>query len=100
MSGGGVLGGVTHGESGELGYKTVVDRVHVNDIHAAHHTGDPSRYADGVALRNEKFLHHSLDTQYSSTLFAFENSQHSLQASDEKRRIKFARGLSGEVASL
>lgn len=34
MAGGGVRGGVTHGESDELGYKAAVDRVHVNDIHA------------------------------------------------------------------
>lgn len=34
MAGGGIRGGVTYGESDELGYKAVVDRVHVNDIHA------------------------------------------------------------------
>lgn len=34
MAGGGIRGGVTHGESDELGYKAAVDRVHVNDIHA------------------------------------------------------------------
>ena len=34
MAGGGIKGGVTHGESDDLGYKAAVDRVHVNDIHA------------------------------------------------------------------
>ena len=34
MAGGGIRGGVSHGESDELGYKAAVDRVHVNDLHA------------------------------------------------------------------
>jgi len=34
MAGGGVKGGVHHGESDEVGHKAVVDRVSVNDLHA------------------------------------------------------------------
>ncbi|MGL4462854.1 MAG: DUF1501 domain-containing protein, partial [Planctomycetia bacterium] len=34
MAGGGVKGGVSYGESDEVGYKAAVDRVHVNDLHA------------------------------------------------------------------
>jgi Protein of unknown function (DUF1501) len=34
MAGGGVKGGVHHGETDELGHKAVVDRVSVNDLHA------------------------------------------------------------------
>ena len=34
LAGGGVRGGVTHGESDEIGYKAAVDRVHINDLHA------------------------------------------------------------------
>jgi hypothetical protein len=34
MAGGGIRGGVSYGESDEVGYKAAVDRVHVNDLHA------------------------------------------------------------------
>jgi hypothetical protein len=34
LAGGGVQGGVTYGESDEVGYKAAVDRVHINDLHA------------------------------------------------------------------
>jgi hypothetical protein len=34
MCGGGVKGGMTYGETDELGYNAVVDPVHVNDLHA------------------------------------------------------------------
>src|SRR5947207_12527198 len=34
MAGGGVKGGVSHGESDEIGYTAAVDRVHINDLHA------------------------------------------------------------------
>jgi hypothetical protein len=34
MAGGGVKGGVSHGETDELGHKAVVDRVSINDLHA------------------------------------------------------------------
>ena len=34
LAGGGIRGGVSYGESDELGYKAAVDRVHVNDLHA------------------------------------------------------------------
>lgn len=34
LAGGGVKGGVTYGESDEIGYKAAVDRVHLNDLHA------------------------------------------------------------------
>jgi len=34
MAGGGVKGGVSYGESDEIGHKAAVDPVHVNDIHA------------------------------------------------------------------
>jgi hypothetical protein len=34
MAGGGVKGGVSHGESDEVGYKAAVNRVHLNDLHA------------------------------------------------------------------
>jgi hypothetical protein len=34
MAGGGVKGGVHHGETDELGHKAVVNRVSVNDLHA------------------------------------------------------------------
>ena len=34
LAGGGVKGGVSHGESDEIGYAAAVDRVSVNDLHA------------------------------------------------------------------
>ena len=34
MAGGGVKGGVSYGESDEIGHKASVDKAHVNDIHA------------------------------------------------------------------
>ena len=34
LAGGGIRGGVSYGESDEIGYKAVTDRVHVNDLHA------------------------------------------------------------------
>lgn len=34
LAGGGVRGGVSHGESDEVGYKAAVDRMHINDLHA------------------------------------------------------------------
>ena len=34
MAGGGIRGGVSYGESDEIGYKAAVDPVHVNDLHA------------------------------------------------------------------
>ena len=34
MAGGGVKGGISHGESDEVGHKAAVDKVHVNDFHA------------------------------------------------------------------
>ncbi len=34
LAGGGVKGGISHGESDEIGYKAAVDRVHLNDLHA------------------------------------------------------------------
>ena len=34
LAGGGAKGGVTYGESDEIGYKAAVDRVHANDLHA------------------------------------------------------------------
>lgn len=34
LAGGGVRGGVSYGESDEVGYKAAVNRVHVNDLHA------------------------------------------------------------------
>ncbi|MEM7146544.1 MAG: DUF1501 domain-containing protein [Verrucomicrobiota bacterium] len=34
MAGGGVKGGVSYGESDEIGHKAAVDPVHVNDLHA------------------------------------------------------------------
>ena len=34
MAGGGVKGGVSHGATDEVGYKAVVDRTHINDLHA------------------------------------------------------------------
>jgi hypothetical protein len=34
LAGGGVKGGVSYGESDEVGYKAAVNRVHVNDLHA------------------------------------------------------------------
>jgi Protein of unknown function (DUF1501) len=34
MAGGGIRGGVSYGESDEIGYKAAVDRVHLNDLHA------------------------------------------------------------------
>jgi len=34
LAGGGVRGGVSYGESDEVGYKAAVDPVHVNDLHA------------------------------------------------------------------
>lgn len=34
MAGGGVKGGVHHGETDELGHRAVKDKVHINDLHA------------------------------------------------------------------
>jgi hypothetical protein len=34
LAGGGAKGGVTYGESDEIGYKAAVNRVHMNDLHA------------------------------------------------------------------
>lgn len=34
MAGGGIKGGVSYGESDEVGYKAAVDPVHINDFHA------------------------------------------------------------------
>ena len=34
MAGGGVKGGISYGESDEVGHKAVVDKCHVNDLHA------------------------------------------------------------------
>ena len=34
LAGGGVKGGISHGETDEVGFKAAVDRVHVNDLHA------------------------------------------------------------------
>ena len=34
MAGGGIKGGVSYGESDEIGHKAAVDKAHVNDIHA------------------------------------------------------------------
>ena len=34
LAGGGVKGGVSHGETDEIGYAAAVDKVHVNDLHA------------------------------------------------------------------
>jgi hypothetical protein len=34
LAGGGIKGGVSYGESDEVGYRASVDRVHVNDLHA------------------------------------------------------------------
>ncbi len=34
MAGAGIKGGVSYGETDEVGYKSVVDRVSVHDIHA------------------------------------------------------------------
>ena len=34
LAGGGVKGGVSHGETDEIGYEAAVDKVHVNDLHA------------------------------------------------------------------
>jgi hypothetical protein len=34
LAGGGVKGGVTYGESDEVGFKAAVDKVHINDLHA------------------------------------------------------------------
>ena len=34
LAGGGIRGGVSYGESDEIGYKAAVDPVHVNDLHA------------------------------------------------------------------
>jgi hypothetical protein len=34
LAGGGVKGGISYGESDEIGFKAAVDKVHVNDLHA------------------------------------------------------------------
>ena len=34
LAGGGIRGGLTHGATDELGYKSVENVVHVNDLHA------------------------------------------------------------------
>jgi len=34
MAGGGIKGGVTHGETDELGYQAVINRTHIRDLHA------------------------------------------------------------------
>lgn len=49
MAGGGVKGGVTHGETDEIGFKAVVDRVSINDLHAT--------MLHLVGLNHEKLTH-------------------------------------------
>ena len=34
MAGAGVKGGISYGETDEIGFEAVVDKVHVHDIHA------------------------------------------------------------------
>jgi hypothetical protein len=34
LAGGGVKGGIAHGETDELGFEAVTDRVHLHDLHA------------------------------------------------------------------
>jgi hypothetical protein len=34
LAGGGVKGGISHGQTDEFGYHAVTDKVHVNDLHA------------------------------------------------------------------
>jgi hypothetical protein len=34
MAGAGIKGGVSHGESDEIGYRAAIDRVSVHDLHA------------------------------------------------------------------
>jgi len=34
LAGGGILGGVSYGQSDDIGYKAAVDKVHINDLHA------------------------------------------------------------------
>ena len=34
MAGGGIRGGMTYGETDEFGFKAVVDKVHIHDLHA------------------------------------------------------------------
>ena len=34
MAGGGIKGGTSYGQTDELGYNSVIDKVHVNDLHA------------------------------------------------------------------
>ena len=34
LAGGGIKGGVSYGESDEIGHHAAVDKVHVNDLHA------------------------------------------------------------------
>jgi hypothetical protein len=48
MAGGGIQGGISHGETDELGYHAVKDIVHVRDLHATvlHQLGiDPTRFS-------------------------------------------------------
>jgi hypothetical protein len=48
MAGGGIKGGISHGETDELGYHAVKDIVHVRDLHATvlHQLGiDPARFS-------------------------------------------------------
>jgi hypothetical protein len=34
LAGGGVKGGISYGQTDELGYHASIDKVHVNDLHA------------------------------------------------------------------
>ena len=34
LAGGGIKGGISHGQTDELGYNSTIDKVHVNDLHA------------------------------------------------------------------
>jgi hypothetical protein len=34
LAGGGIKGGTSYGQTDELGYNSVIDKVHVNDLHA------------------------------------------------------------------
>jgi hypothetical protein len=34
LAGGGVKGGISHGETDDFGFEAVVDRVHLHDLHA------------------------------------------------------------------
>lgn len=59
MAGGGIKGGMSYGETDEVGYRAEVDRTHVNDIHAT--------ILDRMGIEHEKLTYHHNGRDYRLT---------------------------------